>query len=211
MTLDIIGSGFGRTGTMTTKNVLEVLGFGPCHHMVEIIENPDQLVHWKAMADGKDVDFNEVYKGYRAQVDWPGAHVFEEASRAFPDAKVIHTERPEEAWWTSFNGTIGKFFRLFRTLELPPHIMDQFSTMERLFVSKNFPDLTDKDAVIATYRAHNQRVREVIPADRLLVFSVKDGWGPLCEFLNVPVPDGDFPHHHPKDEFWQHFGGEPEG
>lgn len=209
MALDIIGSGFGRTGTMTTKNVLEVLGFGPCHHMVEIIEHPEQLVHWKALAAGKNVDLEDVYRGYSAQVDWPGAHIFEEASVAFPNAKVIHTERPEEAWWASFNGTIGKFFRCFQDLDLPPHIVNQFTTMKGYFVDQNFPDLTDKDAVISVYRAHNQRVRQVIPADRLLVFSVKDGWEPLCDFLEVPVPDADFPHHNPKDEFWAHFGGEP--
>ena len=209
MPLQIIGSGFGRTGTMTTKNVLEHLGFGPCHHMIEIIENPDQLKYWKALAAGEDVNFEDVYAGYGSQVDWPGAHVFEQVATAFPDAKVIHTERPEEDWWRSFNGTIGKFFRIFRDMNLPPPLVDQFSTMEEFFVRSNFPDLTDKDAVLSAYRSHNQHVREVIPSDRLLVFSVKQGWGPLCEFLGVDAPDGPFPHYHPRDEFWSHFGGEP--
>jgi hypothetical protein len=110
MSLAVIGSGFGRTGTMTTKQALEALGFGPCHHMVEIIENPQQLRLWKAIAAGDAVDWAEVYAGYRSQVDWPGAHVWEQAANAFPDARIIHNERPEDAWWNSFNGTIGKFF-----------------------------------------------------------------------------------------------------
>jgi hypothetical protein len=40
----------------------------------------------------------------------------------------------------------------------------------------------------------NQEVQDTVPADRLLVWSVSDGWEPLCEFLEVPVPDTPFPH-----------------
>ncbi len=209
MSLKIIGSGFGRTGTMTMKAALEQLGFGPCHHMVEIIQHPEQLAHWKALSAGKKVDLEDLYAGYSAQVDWPGAHIFEEASKAFPEAKILHTERPEEDWWKSFNGTIGKFFRLYRTLDLPLAIAEIFDTMEGYFITQSFPDLADKDRVIAAYRRHNQKVRDTIPADRLLVFSVAEGWGPLCSFLKVPLPNSEFPHHHPKAEFWAHFGGEP--
>ena len=209
MSLEIIGSGFGRTGTMTTKQALEQLEFGPCHHMVEIIENPEQLPLWKALAAGQTVDWAEVYDGYRSQVDWPGAHVWEQAANAFPDAKIIHTERPEDAWWNSFNGTIGKFFSVFRELELPPHILDQFTTMHDWMMLETFTDFTDRDSAITAYRANNRRVRDTIPADRLLVFQVADGWEPLCAFLGVPVPDEPFPHSQPKKEFWEHFGGEP--
>ena len=209
MSLEVIGSGFGRTGTMTTKQALEILGFGPCHHMVEIIEHPEQLLLWKAVAAGEAVDWAEVYAGYRSQVDWPGAHVWEQAASAFPNARIIHTERPEDAWWNSFNGTIGKFFAVFRELDLPPHILDQFTLMHDWMIQGTFTDFTDRDAAIAAYRANNQRVRETIPAERLLVFHVADGWEPLCEFLDTPVPDEPFPRTNPKKEFWEHFGGEP--
>ena len=210
MSLQVIGSGFGRTGTMTMKQVLEKLGFGPCHHMIEIIENPQQLPLWKGVAAGGEIDWKAVFAGYRSQVDWPGAHVWEQTAAAFPDAKVIHTERPEEAWWNSFNGTIGKFFRVLDELDVPPHMMDQFTFMRDWLMKGTFTDFTDRDAVIAGYREHNRKVRETIPPERLLVFSVADGWEPLCEFLGVPVPGEPFPHTHPKKEFWEHFGGEPE-
>ena len=209
MSLEVIGSGFGRTGTMTTKQALETLGFGPCHHMVEIIENPEQMTHWKAITAGEQVDWHAVFSGYRSQVDWPGAHVWEQTAAAFPQAKIIHTERPEEAWWKSFEGTIGKFFRVFRDLDLPPHIMDQFNTMDKLIMQGTFSDFTDRDSAIEAYRANNRRVRDTIPPERLLVFHVADGWEPLCAFLGVPVPDEAFPHSNPKKEFWEHFGGEP--
>jgi hypothetical protein len=194
---------------MTTKQALETLGFGPCHHMVEIIENPEQLRLWKAVAAGAAVDWNDVYAGYRSQVDWPGAHVWEQAAAAFPKAKIVHTERPEDVWWNSFNGTIGKFFALFKGLDLPPHIMEQFTLMHDWMIQGTFTDFTDREAAIAAYRANNQKVRASIPDERLLVFRVADGWEPLCEFLEVPAPDMPFPHSNPKDEFWAHFGGEP--
>jgi len=210
MPLKIIGSGFGRTGTMTLKQVLESLGFGPCHHMVEILENPPQLASWKKLAAGEAVDWEDVFAGYQSQVDWPGAYVWPQTVEAFPDAKVIHTERPEDAWWNSFNGTIGKFFAVFRGMELPPQVMDQFTVMHDWLIQGVFTDFTDRDSAIAAYRANNERVRDTVPPERLLVFNVADGWEPLCRFLEVPVPDTSFPHTHPKKEFWEHFGGEPQ-
>lgn len=209
MSLKVIGSGFGRTGTMSMKEALGVLGLGPCHHMLEIMENPAQLPLWKAIAAGEQVNWVEVFEGYISQVDWPGAHVWQQASIAFPEARVIHTERPEDAWWNSFNGTIGKFFAIYTDLELPPHIADVADTMSGWFLKETFEDYTDRDSAIAAYRLNNQKVRDTIPADRLLVFNVADGWDPLCRFLELPVPGTAFPHRHPKKEFWEHFGGEP--
>ena len=209
MSLKVIGSGFGRTGTMSMKQALGVLGFGPCHHMIEVMENPAQPAHWKAIAAREQVDWADVFEGYTSQVDWPGAHVWQETSIAFPDARVIHTERPEVDWWNSFNGIIGKFFTVAPNMDLPPHIADIFETMIGWFVKETFGDVTDRDSAIAAYRLNNQKVRETIPADRLLVMNVADGWEPLCRFLEVPIPDTAFPHSHPKDEFWEHFGGEP--
>lgn len=210
MALKVIGSGFGRTGTMSMKLALEHLGLGPCHHMIEVMENPAQLPFWKAAAAGEKIDWNEVFAEYSSQVDWPGAHVWAETSAAFPDARVIHTERPEDAWWNSFDGTIGKFFASYSKLNLPAHVEDIFETMNNWLMKETFDDFTDRDSAVAAYRRNNQRVRDTIPADRLLVFHVADGWNPLCEFLELPVPDTPFPHSHPKQEFWEHFGGEPD-
>ncbi|MBA3911663.1 MAG: hypothetical protein C0524_17745 [Rhodobacter sp.] len=208
MGLKVIGSGFGRTGTMSTKLALEQLGFGPCHHMVEVMGNEGQLPHWAALAEGKEVDWDTVFTGYTSQVDFPGAAVWHELSIAFPQAKVIHTERPEEAWWASFSTTIGKFFKHAPGMPLPPHIAAIFRTMDRLIMKDIFGGL-DRDSCLAAYRANNAKVRAMIPADRLLVFAPSDGWEPLCRFLGVAVPDTPFPKTHARDEFWAHFGGEP--
>jgi hypothetical protein len=208
MGLRIIGSGFGRTGTMSTKMALEQLGLGPCHHMVEVMGNPAQPRHWAALAAGEDVDWSTVFDGYASQVDFPGASVWHELSIAFPDAKVIHTERPEDEWWASYSATIGKFFEHRQSLPLPPPVAEVFQTMDKLLVQGVFGGL-DRDRSIAAYRRNNEKVRATIPADRLLVFTPRDGWDPLCRFLDVPVPAGDFPRSNARDEFWALFGGEP--
>lgn len=208
MGLKIIGSGFGRTGTMSTKMALEELGFGPCHHMVEVMGNPAQPPHWDALAAGTEVDWAEVFAGYTAQVDFPGASVWDQLCVAFPEAKVIHTERPEEDWWTSYSTTIGKFFAHRQSLTLPPPIAAIFETMDKLLVEGVFGGL-DKESCIAAYRRNNEKVRATIPAERLLVFSPVDGWEPLCRFLGVPAPEHAFPRSHAREEFWAHFGGEP--
>jgi hypothetical protein len=209
MPLKIIGSGFGRTGTMTMKDALGVLGFGPTHHMVELFENPEQISLWKDHFNGVTVDWEDVFKGYNSQVDWPGSSVWHQSLIAFPNAKVLHTERPEEDWWSSFDKTIGKLHRVYQDLPLPPVLHDLVAmTKDGLFLN-GYGDFRDKDAMIAAYRANNRKVRDTVPANRLLVFDVARGWEPLCAFLDVPVPDTPFPHHNLRNEFWSHFGGEP--
>jgi hypothetical protein len=210
MTLSVIGSGFGRTGTKSMRQALGTIGFGPCHHMIELLEHPEQMAIWKAVAaDPGSADWAKVYQGYRSQVDWPGARVWHEASIAFPGAKVIHTERPDEDWWKSYSTTIGKFFAVSPGMPLPPPLRDWLDWLKPFIVDQVMGDQTVKEKAIAAYRANNRKVREVIPADRLLVFNVAEGWEPLCTFLGVPVPETPFPHHNPRKEFWELFGGEP--
>ena len=208
MSLEVIGSGFGRTGTMSTKLALETLGLGPCHHMTEVMGNPNQPAFWDAKATGEEVDWGDVFADYHSQVDFPGASVWHELSIAFPDAKVIHTERPADEWWASYSQTINKFWINQDRLELPPPIAAIFRTMRHLLVDGVFGG-TDRESCIEAYKRNNEKVRDTIAADRLLVFTPNDGWDPLCRFLGVPVPDTAFPRSNARDEFWALFGGEP--
>lgn len=210
MALSVIGSGFGRTGTKSLKEALEHLGFAPCHHMHEIVTHPEQVAHWQAAAAGEPVDWNDVFAGYKSQVDWPGAHVWRELSAAFPDAKVVHTLRPAEAWWNSYSRTIGKLMTSYKQIPLPPHIsaiLDAWNGMVGDTVFSGRP--ADRDTCIAAFNRNTQQVRDTIPANRLLVFDVSEGWGPLCKFLGVPVPTTPFPHHNLRADFWEVLGGEP--
>ena len=210
MALQVIGSGFGRTGTRSTQEALEILGFGPCHHMEQIFANPSQVPLWQDIQAGKAVDWNQVFAGYASQVDWPGAHVWQETAAAFPNAKVLHTVRPDHKWWASFSGTIAKLFRVYKTLDIPAHVTAALDVGRDLVGERTFHgQFEDKTAAVTAYHQRLTDVRAAIPAGRLLVYDVVEGWAPLCAFLDVPVPDQPFPRRNAKDDFWANLGGEP--
>lgn len=209
MSLAVIGSGFGRTGTFSLKHALETLGFGPCHHMDEAFQHPEQVPYWQKIAAREPVDLKQVYAGYRAQVDWPGAHVWREAAATFPQAKVLHSVRPEESWWKSYSATIGKFFDIYKDTELPPHIRAMSDAGYEIIVNQTLGGKTlDKERALTAYRKRAADVKAAIPADRLLVFDVAEGWEPLCKFLGVKVPNEPFPRLNSTDQFWEHFDGD---
>ena len=108
MALQVIGTGFGRTGTESMREALNILGFGPCHHMWEIVEKPEQKERWRAMLAGGVADWEYLFEGYGACVDWPSAHYWRELVAAYPEARVIVTWRSPESWWDSFSRSILK-------------------------------------------------------------------------------------------------------
>ncbi|HWU92000.1 MAG TPA: sulfotransferase [Sphingomicrobium sp.] len=202
MPLSVIGAGFGRTGTMSLKLALEQLGIGPCYHMSEVFKNPAAPGYWEAAADGKPVDWEQVFAGYRSTVDWPSATFYKELADAYPDAKVILTVRDPEAWFTSTQATIFAS-RIFE---------DATSDWGRM-VLKVVGDLFDREMsnkakLIDVYNRHNQTVQRVIPAERLLVYDLSEGWNPLCRFLGVPVPDEPIPNTNSTEDFKRRLGVE---
>jgi hypothetical protein len=210
MALSIIGPGFGRTGTASLKIALEQLGFGPCHHMYEVVANPEQVRHWEGVAAGQPIDLDAAFAGYGSQIDWPGAHVWRELAAHHPEAKVVLSVRPEDLWWSSYSSTIGKLLTVFPQLPLPAHISAMMAAARQFIGHDTFGgQWTDRDVAIAAYRKRKQDVTEAIAPERLLVYDVAEGWDPLCAFLNVPVPDTPFPHANRKGEFWEKLGGEP--
>jgi hypothetical protein len=209
--LRIIGSGFGRTGTQSLKLALIELGFGPCHHMDEMFANPLMLPAWQAVARGEKPDWPAMFPGYVSQVDWPGAALWPEMATAFPDARVIHTERPEEDWWRSFEATIGTIGP--RRAEMPdPHRRAVLEMAFGLIMPRSFGPVApgagpiDRERVLAAYRRNNAAVRATIPPERLLIFYADRGWAPLCDFLGVPVPSTPFPRVNSTAEFRAHAG-----
>lgn len=205
MALEIIGPGFGRTGTASLKSALEMLGFGPCHHMFEVRDHLEtQVPHWVAFAEGRPVDWDACFAGYRSQLDWPGANAWRELAAHFPQAKVILSLRPEEAWWKSFSETIGTALTTDFNDQVPP-LRQALRRANEVIISRQCFDgrPMDKDVAIAAYRRRTAEVTAEIPKDRLLVYDVLQGWAPLCEFLGVPVPDAPFPRSNSTEEFWQ--------
>ena len=205
MSLSVIGSGFGRTGTMSLKHALEVLGLGKCHHMSELYENEWQAPFWKAAARGEQIDWKKLMAGYGACVDWPATHFWRELSMAFPSAKIIHTTRSPESWWASYSETIMKFIEAGTTL--PAGIVrDMCEWCVEIIGEQTFgSDISDREAAIAAFNRRLLEVRETIPMERLLIFEVSEGWQPLCDFLDLPVPDTPFPRVNDRSDFWTNF------
>ncbi|MBT8449302.1 MAG: hypothetical protein KJO69_06410 [Gammaproteobacteria bacterium] len=205
MLMQIIGTGVGRTGTYSLKLALNQLGFGPCHHMEEVLHNmPTQVPLWTAAVNDK-ADWSAIYDGYPSAVDWPTAGFFRELVATYPDAKFVHTERNAESWADSFGGTI--YTLLQGKDKAPPEMQDWLAMASGVITKTGFPEGLDKNGLIHAFNAHNYAVKETIPADRLLVFQVKQGWQPLCDFLGVDAPDEDFPRTNDRAEFWDRVNG----
>ena len=73
MTLKVIGAGFGRTGTLSMKAALEQLGYNKCHHMLEVFPSDAQLDMWHKISQGGAPDWDQVFDGFEASVDFPSS------------------------------------------------------------------------------------------------------------------------------------------
>ena len=201
MSLHVIGTGWGRTGTDSMREALTILGFGPCHHMVEIIANPALRDAWRALARGATPDWDFLFAGYRSCVDWPSAAYWRELVALHPQARVILTARPVASWWESFAAT------------LLPGITgnpDPDSLVHTLIAAQELQGRPgDRDHVMALYQAHVAEVVATVPPGRLLIHQPADGWAPLCAHLGVPVPDMPYPRRNSAAEFQTQFNRKP--
>ena len=194
MTLKVIGAGFGRTGTLSMKCALEYLGLGPCYHMLEVMNRPENADAWYNTAQGKPANWDIILNGFQSSVDWPACHFWKPLASHFPEAKIILTLRDEEAWWQSINNTILRNFRDGDEVVDPARVKMRRMTRD-LIVRKVFGgNINDRDHVLAAYRRNTEEVKAGVPKERLLIFDVAEGWEPLCKFLDLPIPNDPFPH-----------------
>jgi len=216
--MKIIGAGYGRTGTVSLQQAFEQLGY-PCYHMQEVMKAYDRghVAQWDAAMGGARIDWDELFVGYEATVDFPACVFYRELMQAFPDALVVLSVRDPEAWWRSYSKLMGlvskatwfnfvPMFKKFSAMNI--HMLD--------YVFAGSMETLTKEDYIAQYLRHIEEVKATVPADRLLVFSVTEGWEPLCEFLGHPVPDKPFPHANSGiadlrskivEQFWQYGPG----
>lgn len=198
--LEVIGAGFGRTGTVSLKKALEILGYDPCYHMVEIIKNYGHVDFWIRLADGEKLNFDDVFKrnGYKASCDNPSCTFWKEQLEQYPDAKVILTVRDPESWYKSFHDTIhsilynGPNTSFFTKVAVTMLNMRLLHT--KVISGKAFNNDLSKENSIKCFNEHNAQVIAECPENKLLVFNVSEGWEPLCKFLGKPVPNEPFPH-----------------
>jgi hypothetical protein len=214
--LILLGAGLPRTGTLTQKLALEELGVGPCYHWVNVIADLDLVGLWDRALDG-EAEWDVIFDGHRATVDWPGGYFYRELLDVYPDAKVLLSVREGEAWERSFRDTIWTMCHgdalmplLSRArAQVDPRWKRYLELVDRMFWGPRgtFAAGHTSAQLIEQMTAHNEEVKRVVPADRLLVWEVGEGWAPLCEFLDVPVPDGPLPHANDRDTFLERVSG----
>jgi len=213
MAIEIIGAGFGRTGTHSLKLALQRLVFSKCYHMEDLVRNPENLHYWEDAREGKHVDWDELFKGYRAAVDFPANMFYKDFMKLYPDAKVILTMRDPENWYKSFGDTIirqsnpslkqivsmsfklpfnKKLWKQLRVFKYANEYLDD------MFEGRFYED---KEKAINFFNNWNDRIKNTVPAEKLLIYEVKNGWKPLCDFLGCSVPDEPFPRSNTTAEF----------
>ena len=198
MALQVIGAGFPRTGTASLKAALEQLGVGACYHMSECLGRPNHWQQWALAADGGAVDWDELFEGYAATTDAPACHFYEALAAKYPRAKLILTKRDPDRWFESTQATILSAVATQRFAGAPPAFN---AMMHKLGWHPADAAMHDREKMIARLTAHEAAVERTIPRSRLLVFELGEGWEPLCEFLDRPIPGSPFPHINSTEDF----------
>jgi len=202
----VIGAGFGRTGTTSLKAALEALGFGSAYHMTEVFTHPEHVGFWEAARRGERVDWEAFFSGYGVAVDWPACAFYGEMMEAFPEAAVILTVRDPERWYES---TLSTIYRIRKVSAGPAPVRLAFALAglfapgvtgiarlaDEIVWNDTFDGrFEDRRHAIETFKRHNDQVRRRVTPERLLVYDVREGWSPLCDFFGVEAPDRPFPH-----------------
>jgi sulfotransferase family protein len=200
----LIGAGLPRTGTLTQKLALEQLGLGPCYHWVNVIADLDQVELWDRAMDG-EAPWELIFAGQSSTVDWPGGYFYSELADAYPEAKVLLSVRDPEAWERSFRETIWTMSHgrslmpllAHARAEVDPRFRRYLELVDRMFWGPQgtfAAGHAEPAQLIEQMLAHEEQVKRTIAPERLLVWEVGEGWEPLCEFLDVPVPADPLPH-----------------
>ena len=193
--MEVIGAGYGRTGTLSLQLALEQLGFDPCYHMQTIVKRPRHLQAWSKIGQGAPVDWHHLLSDYEAAVDFPVSLYWRELMDVYPNAKFVLTVRDSDSWYDSTAETIYQTITLKWLPKVVPPLRLFIQMVNDLIWDGEFNGrFLHRTHAIQTFEQHNTTVQQTIPHDRLLVFNVKQGWEPLCNFLHVPNPQSPFPH-----------------
>jgi len=196
MPLKVIGAGFGRTGTNSLKIALEKLESKPCHHMIEVFANEDQVNWFYDKSNGKTVNWDEVYENFGAAVDWPTSAYYKELADYYPDSKIVLSVRNADSWYESTRNTIFIISTAvpWWMLILSPKKRKVFQMINNTIWQGVFSGrFKDRQYAIDIFNQHIEEVKAAIPEHRLLIHEAKEGWKPLCEFLGKPIPDEPYP------------------
>ncbi|MCB0461256.1 MAG: sulfotransferase [Flavobacteriaceae bacterium] len=213
MSIKIIGAGFPRTGTTTLKKALETLGYKDTYHFKDLIANPKKLKHWKELEENGNTNFEQLFDGFQATVDFPGYPYYKILMEKYPDAKVILTKRDVDKWYESTLKTVWKAGpqtvlakivllskMIFNTSLRETFLCIKF--MRKTYLKKQFSNnFASKAHAKEVFFKHIENVKKHVPENKLLIYDVSEGWQPLCDFLGKPIPDETFPHLNKKENF----------
>ena len=210
MSIKVLGAGFGRTGTTSLRSALEELGFGPCYHVYQLFKDPSEIEFWENLYQGKEVDFDSFFTNYQAVFGFPGYYFYRQLMENFPKSVVILSYTDPDKWYEDAANTIFSAEHFKREKEDAkivrqnnPFIadcLDRIYDLEQSAILNGYFQgrFKDKKYTIIRFKQRIEEVKKVVPPERLLVYEIEQGWKPLCEFLDVPVPDKLFPHlNHP--------------
>jgi len=211
--LKVIGVGYGRTGTYSLALALDELGF-PTLHTQHLYENQKIFTHfvdnifYKSIQQDEVItpemytpDFDLLLKGgFTATMDLPFALYYEQIHERYPDCKFILTVRENsEVWFRSWDvltksitqpAQYGRLFTHVNRLNYYMRWLFSIVNSDKTYLNAPFPlPPQNKAKAISSYEAHNEKVRNSIPSSHLLEYNVREGWEPLCQFLEIPEAD----------------------
>jgi hypothetical protein len=178
-----------------------MLGIGPCHHMVNLFADLDEVAGWRAALQGR-ADWDQLLGGHESSVDWPSSFFYRELIDVYPEAKVLLSVRDPERWEHSMRETIWATLvgdSLLHDLSasaahVNPAWHSYIELVCEMWEQQGVFAAAHADRMADAIERHTEAVKRAVPADRLLVWEASDGWEPLCEFLGVAVPSAPFPH-----------------
>ena len=149
--------------------------------------------------------------GLSASVDFPTSLYWKDLVKMYPNAKVLLTVRDPVKWYLSVKNTIRQTVafmseswamapaRVVSRLFGSSGVSATFTVNAPTYLGANYPRgmfgaIDDgQETAVRFFNDWKEQVIREVPADRLLVFEVKEGYAPLCKFLGVPVPDEPYP------------------
>jgi hypothetical protein len=209
--MKLIGAGLPRTATTTQMIALEMVGL-PCYHMRDMMGDLATSVPQFRKALEGNADWDEIFEGKESTVDWPASYHWRELMDVYPDAKILLSVRDADVWVRSMENTINQVFfgdTLMHHLSRAQYAIDPlYAAWIDLLREMNFGERGawagtngEPGPMAEAMERWNQTVIDTVPADRLLVWNPREGWEPLCEFLDVPVPDTPLPHVNDTENF----------
>ncbi|OBZ85357.1 hypothetical protein A0J61_06590 [Choanephora cucurbitarum] len=218
--LEVIGGGFGRTGTESLRTALNMLGYNT-HHMLMLFEDPEQDPEdfTNAFHNRDQADWDRIYKNYSAAVDWPSVTFYKDLLKKYPDAKVVLTVRDADSWYKSAKNTIFETAKRTKaeiannnekqaisfTKKDPVKLLEMASLVCLDGVFNDEERFSDEEKVKQMFIDHNEEVKRTVPPDQLLVMELGEGWNRLCAFLGKEVPKEPYPRSNSTEQFKQRF------